>query len=301
MPIPASIASRGLANCTGLPSSMSVPEFGCSIPNRIFISVDLPAPFSPTNRVNLTGFDSKVDAVIGDDTARIDLANAGCLQKCHAARGLVLETEKGAVPKGAAPVCALLDVGVDDERASRDFGFLGIDLGADLGRDKLLVLGILGDAHGTVGKAEHDALAIGLAPVHRAHEGEEERLADLLLHGREDHVGLGRSVAAKMVAWSLSTPMASLPPPASLTAWSAPRPVPPAIGKIMSAPWLSWARPISLPWPGQRKCGHGVQDLDVRVGILGALVEAVLKSVTVGNSMPRMVPRTPLWEILAAA
>ena len=37
-----------IGKTTGLPSSRSSPRSGCSMPNRIFISVDLPAPFSPT-------------------------------------------------------------------------------------------------------------------------------------------------------------------------------------------------------------------------------------------------------------
>ncbi len=49
MPIPASIASLGLLNCCSTPLTVIVPSSGRCIPYRIFISVDLPAPFSPTS------------------------------------------------------------------------------------------------------------------------------------------------------------------------------------------------------------------------------------------------------------
>jgi hypothetical protein len=41
-------ASRGDSNLTGLPSKYSDPSLGLYSPERIFISVDLPAPLSPT-------------------------------------------------------------------------------------------------------------------------------------------------------------------------------------------------------------------------------------------------------------
>ena len=50
MEIPRSRASLALAKATGLPSSTIWPDVGWITPDRIFISVDLPAPFSP-NRV----------------------------------------------------------------------------------------------------------------------------------------------------------------------------------------------------------------------------------------------------------
>src|SRR5690625_7690501 len=48
--IPCSRALFVSAKVTGSPSSTIVPEVGCSTPERIFIKVDFPAPFSP-NRV----------------------------------------------------------------------------------------------------------------------------------------------------------------------------------------------------------------------------------------------------------
>src|ERR1700738_4394852 len=47
MPIPARRASWGVRNWTVLPSRMISPESGWEAPARIFISVLLPAPFSP--------------------------------------------------------------------------------------------------------------------------------------------------------------------------------------------------------------------------------------------------------------
>src|SRR5580692_10286293 len=48
MPMPLRLASRGLLRKTGAPSNFSDPWSGEYTPARIRISVDLPAPFSPT-------------------------------------------------------------------------------------------------------------------------------------------------------------------------------------------------------------------------------------------------------------
>src|SRR4051812_14002561 len=48
MPMPAAIASLGLRKCTSRPSTRMCPSSGRCIPYSVFISVDLPAPFSPT-------------------------------------------------------------------------------------------------------------------------------------------------------------------------------------------------------------------------------------------------------------
>src|SRR2546427_292590 len=48
-PMPSACASRGDASRTGRPSSDTSPSSGCSAPVRILTSVDLPAPFSPSN------------------------------------------------------------------------------------------------------------------------------------------------------------------------------------------------------------------------------------------------------------
>src|ERR1041384_2898331 len=49
MPIPAASASRGERKCTGRPSIAIRPSYWLCRPAMIFISVDLPAPFSPTS------------------------------------------------------------------------------------------------------------------------------------------------------------------------------------------------------------------------------------------------------------
>ena len=48
MPMPAAMASDGEWNVVSRPSSRMVPSSGLCMPYRVFISVDLPAPFSPT-------------------------------------------------------------------------------------------------------------------------------------------------------------------------------------------------------------------------------------------------------------
>ncbi len=44
---------------TGWPSSTTVPEVGCSMPERILMRVDLPAPFSPMMACTSPRFTSK--------------------------------------------------------------------------------------------------------------------------------------------------------------------------------------------------------------------------------------------------
>ena len=46
--MPRSLASRGLSNATASPSISIAPEVGLWTPDRILISVDLPAPLSPS-------------------------------------------------------------------------------------------------------------------------------------------------------------------------------------------------------------------------------------------------------------
>ena len=47
MPMPLAMAAVGEERLTFSPLTQISPEVGCSRPNSIFISVDLPAPFSP--------------------------------------------------------------------------------------------------------------------------------------------------------------------------------------------------------------------------------------------------------------
>ncbi len=47
MPMPRAMASRALRMATWRPSTAMVPSSGCCSPYSTFISVDLPAPFSP--------------------------------------------------------------------------------------------------------------------------------------------------------------------------------------------------------------------------------------------------------------
>ena len=47
--MPCSIASRGLDEANGLPCQRISPRSALTSPARIFSSVDLPAPFSPTS------------------------------------------------------------------------------------------------------------------------------------------------------------------------------------------------------------------------------------------------------------
>ena len=51
--MPCSAASIVDENATGSPPSRISPDVGCSTPERIFMSVDLPAPFSPNSVVTV--------------------------------------------------------------------------------------------------------------------------------------------------------------------------------------------------------------------------------------------------------
>ena len=69
--MPAAMASRGLAKCRAAPSTRTVPRSGRQTPPRMRISVDLPAPFSPTTAWISAGADVEVDAVEGDRRAEM--------------------------------------------------------------------------------------------------------------------------------------------------------------------------------------------------------------------------------------
>ena len=57
--MPWSRASFVVAKATGSPSRTIRPEVGCSTPERIFIRVDFPAPFSPNRVVTVPRWMSK--------------------------------------------------------------------------------------------------------------------------------------------------------------------------------------------------------------------------------------------------
>ena len=60
MPMPCATASAVVGKRTVSPSSTMRPSVGCSTPAMIFISVDLPAPFSPTRTFTAPRRTSKV-------------------------------------------------------------------------------------------------------------------------------------------------------------------------------------------------------------------------------------------------
>ena len=66
MPMPCAMASAGEEKLTSSPSTSMVPSSGFCTPYRIFISVDLPAPFSPTRACTVPRADRDVDVVVGD-------------------------------------------------------------------------------------------------------------------------------------------------------------------------------------------------------------------------------------------
>ena len=60
-PMPSSWARAGEVISTGSPLSRISPLSGCRMPSMMFISVDLPAPFSPAMRMHLAAPQLEVD------------------------------------------------------------------------------------------------------------------------------------------------------------------------------------------------------------------------------------------------
>ena len=75
MPMPWLIASAVSEKTTGSPSSRMRPAVGRSTPAMIFISVDLPAPFSPTSTLTAPLPDLEIGLLHGN-RAGIDLRHA---------------------------------------------------------------------------------------------------------------------------------------------------------------------------------------------------------------------------------
>ena len=76
MRMPASCASRAEAKATGRPSTAMLPWSGACSPSRMRISVDLPAPFSPTSAVTVAGRQVEAHALERLDDAE-PLGDAG--------------------------------------------------------------------------------------------------------------------------------------------------------------------------------------------------------------------------------
>ena len=70
MPMPRRAASAGPCIATGAPSMRISPASARWMPARIFISVDLPAPFSPTSADDLAGRHVEVHAIERDDAGK---------------------------------------------------------------------------------------------------------------------------------------------------------------------------------------------------------------------------------------
>ena len=85
MLMPRSIASDGLRIVTGSPSIRISPSSGSARPYRMFIRVDLPAPFSPSRAWISSGPHLQVDVVVGDHS-RIALRHAAHLERGDVSR-----------------------------------------------------------------------------------------------------------------------------------------------------------------------------------------------------------------------
>ena len=83
MLIPRAIASDGPLIVTADPSSRISPSSGGASPYRMFIRVDLPAPFSPSRAWISPGRIVEVDPVVGHD-ARVAFRDAAHLQRGRA-------------------------------------------------------------------------------------------------------------------------------------------------------------------------------------------------------------------------
>ena len=87
MPMPRAAAACGSAMRRGTPSSTTRPSSGWTRPIRTFISVDLPAPFSPSTPCTSPAREREVDAVARHDRA---VALGDPLQLAHEAGVSVL-------------------------------------------------------------------------------------------------------------------------------------------------------------------------------------------------------------------
>ena len=71
MPIPSQIACFGESISTTRPSSFTCPASGRTIPERMFIRVDFPAPFSPKQAVHLAAAHGERDAVVREHAGEL--------------------------------------------------------------------------------------------------------------------------------------------------------------------------------------------------------------------------------------
>ena len=97
MPTPLAAASVTVGRITGSPSMRMRPLVGCSTPARTFISVDLPAPFSPTSTLTRPSNTSKV-------TSSRAVVPGKTLVMCSARMGT--RNDIGATPAAVATVIA---------------------------------------------------------------------------------------------------------------------------------------------------------------------------------------------------
>src|SRR5450432_3847931 len=110
--MPRAKASRGERNTTASPSTAIVPSSGRSSPDRILISVDLPAPLSPRRQTTSPGLTSRLTSRIAItlpkyfDTARASMTG-----------GRLLPSGTGSIPLHVAAGVAVDEHGRQEHQA----------------------------------------------------------------------------------------------------------------------------------------------------------------------------------------
>src|SRR6185437_14383529 len=164
MPTPAAIASLGELKLTGVPSTTISPSSGCISPYRTFISVVLPAPFSPSRACTWPGATERLIpslATSGPNLLVMPLSSSS--------------TGDRLLPYVSGSALADRALGRRRDRAALDARLDGLQLGLQRGRDLALEVVERREHHAAVGERADVVAALerpGLGAQHRGlHRG----------------------------------------------------------------------------------------------------------------------------------
>src|SRR3954453_3051607 len=187
MPIPARLAAIGSGISIPAPVSRIVPALGWWMPARMFISVDLPAPFSPQMTCTSPGRTSRSTCA----SATFPPKDLAMPRRLRSGSGPLMGSPgscgRRASAAGARTVPISLERGVDLEAAAHHLGLGLVDLRLDLGGNQLV---IVDQADPLVGQAvDLERAELGL-PALDLLDRIIDRVADLLDHRGNDVVGM---------------------------------------------------------------------------------------------------------------
>src|SRR4051794_34545449 len=188
MPMPALIASALEVKCCVTPSSTISPSSGRYSPYRQFISVDLPAPFSPSSACTSPARTSRSMRSFAVKSPKRFAMPRSSSTVVPGLRGVTAGTSLNAFE---SPRRSLRDLGRDLDRAALDLRGLGVHLVDEVLRH---VLRDGAERHAVLGEAVRVVGAALERAVLRRLDGEEDGRLDAL-HGRgEDLRADGRLV-----------------------------------------------------------------------------------------------------------